>query len=438
MLGGVVLCLTAVATAAITYQSSQTAASTQVTYTTVDVSKPTSVASGDLMIASVAVHGGDMAVVSSVPTGWTLIGSTTNDGSLLLLSYWKIAGGSEPSSYEWQINGQTTAEGGITRYTGTHTSDPIDAASGNTGLGTTATTSAITTTAASDTIVTLFAVDEGKTTTSGSYFGTPTGMTERYDVSNTPFGPSIALDDVVQTTAGSVASKSSAIGGNNKAKNWASEVIALRPPTVTVVATGSQDVGYNSSGSFSADSGGGTACFVGFGGHNGVTVTSLTWGGSAMTQVARNDTVYSGWHADLWYIKNPPSGSQTLSYSYSGIDNALFGWVCTTGEAASPIGTIDNTSGGRNGTTTSMSITTTAPNSLIIGTSFNNNNSGTMSAVGPNVTLAWNVQELATPDTLSTNGLYQSATTIGTYTPGFSWTNLVDPFAAVGVEVLVQ
>jgi hypothetical protein len=227
-LGSAVFCLSAIALASITYQSSETAASTQVTTTNVTVNKPASLTTGDLMLASVAVHGGISAVVSSVPSGWTLIGSTTNDASVTLLSYWKIAGGSEPGSYQWVINGQTTAEGGITRYTGTDTSYPIDAAAGNTGLGTTATTSAITTTTASDTIVTLFAVDEGKTNTSGSYFGTPTGMTERYDVSNTPFGPSIALDDAIQVTAGSVASKSSTIGGNNKAKNWATEVIALK------------------------------------------------------------------------------------------------------------------------------------------------------------------------------------------------------------------
>src|SRR5258707_10794146 len=98
VLGSAVFCLSAVAMAAITYQSSQTASSTQVTYTSVAVNKPASVASGDLMIASVAVHGGDMAQVTSIPSGWTLISSTTNDGSLLLLSYWKIAGGSEPSS----------------------------------------------------------------------------------------------------------------------------------------------------------------------------------------------------------------------------------------------------------------------------------------------------------------------------------------------------
>jgi VCBS repeat-containing protein len=78
-------------------------------------------------------------------------------------------------------------------------------------------------------VIAVFAVDEGKTNTAGSYFSTATGMTEKFDVSNTPFGPSISVQEAVQVTAGATSSKSSDIGNGNKARNWATQIIALRP-----------------------------------------------------------------------------------------------------------------------------------------------------------------------------------------------------------------
>src|SRR5262249_22557637 len=131
-------------------------------------------------------------------------------------------------------------------------------------------------------------------------------------------------------------------------------------------------------------------------------------------------------------------GTDTHGNPANGVDNAIFGWLCTTGESATPIGAIDETSGVDGpATATTISVTTTAADSLIIGSSYNNNNSGTMSATGPGAVLAWHEQETS-PDTGSENGLYQTASTTGTYTPGFSWVNNDNPVADVGVEVLAQ
>ena len=222
-----VLCISAFAFAAIVSGGFQTASSVQVTTTTLTINKPATSA-GDFMIATIAIYGGSSATISSVPAGWTQIARTDNDATLSVVSYWKIDTGSEPSSYEWVIDGQTTAEGGIVKYSGVDATSPIDASAGNTGLGVTATTSAITTTAGNDEVIAVFAVDEGKTNTAGSYFATSTGMMEKFDVSNTPYGPSLSVQDAVQATAGTAASKSSAIGAGNKAKNWATQQIALR------------------------------------------------------------------------------------------------------------------------------------------------------------------------------------------------------------------
>ncbi len=235
---GSVLCISAVAFATIISGDYETAHSTQVTTTQIAIAKPTVVV-GDLMLASIAVHGGSAAVISTVPSGWAQIERTNNDVNIALVSYWKIAGASEPSTYTWVIDGQTTAEGGITAYGGVIGAAPIDVAAGNIGLGTTATTSEITITAANEQIVAIFAVDEGKSNHAGTYFTTSSGMTEKFDTANTPYGPAMAQDEVIQATAGVVGSKSSAISGGNKAKYWAAQQIAFRPapPTLTFSAS---------------------------------------------------------------------------------------------------------------------------------------------------------------------------------------------------------
>jgi hypothetical protein len=63
-------------------------------------------------------------------------------------------------------------------------------------------------------------------------------MTEKYDVSNGPLGPSVAADDVLQTSSGSTGSKSSTISGG-KARNWVSQIIALNKPPETPPFNGS-------------------------------------------------------------------------------------------------------------------------------------------------------------------------------------------------------
>src|SRR5215831_18076041 len=111
-IGAAVLASSAAVCGAVVSGAFTTASSQQVTTTDVTIDKP-SASVGDLMIATVAIHGGSSAVVSSVPSGWNLIASTTNDASLTLLSYWKVVGGSEPSRYQWVIDKQTTGEGAI-------------------------------------------------------------------------------------------------------------------------------------------------------------------------------------------------------------------------------------------------------------------------------------------------------------------------------------
>lgn len=200
--------------------------SNDVTITQLTIAPPVGLNVGDFLLAQVAVNGGNAAIVTA-PVGWTQILRTDNDTNISIISYWKAASNSEPSNYTWTIDHQTTAEGAITRYSGVNIINPIDGAAGNSGFGTEATTTPVTTTGPNVELVALFAADVGKSANAGAYFSPVVGMTEKYDISNTPFGPSAASDDAIQVSAGTTGSKSSTIAGNKK-HNWATQLIALR------------------------------------------------------------------------------------------------------------------------------------------------------------------------------------------------------------------
>lgn len=232
--------------AAIISGTSTTNISAHVTYTQLTINKP-AVSVGDVMLASIAVLDGSIVAVTP-PSGWTLVARTDNDINVTLISYWKTAGASEPSTYTWTIDEQTKAVGGITPYGGVDTTSPIDAVSGNTGFGTLATTSMITTSVCNEEIIALFTTDVNKT------FSTPTGMTQKYSLAHVNAGPLTAAYDVMQMTSGAVTSKSATITGN-KARSWSSQQIALRRTGFTCQPTSYWKMDGNSSDSVGGNHG---------------------------------------------------------------------------------------------------------------------------------------------------------------------------------------
>src|SRR5262249_18353806 len=151
---------------------------------------------------------GGSAINITAPTGWTLLARTDNDVDVSLITYWKVAGASEPSNYTWAINTQTRAVGGITPYSGINGSSPIDSFSENIGFSNRATAAAATAAFSNEEVVSVFATDVTKS------FSTPAGMTEKYELSNGSLGPTVASDEVIQAAPGTVGSKSSTISGN--------------------------------------------------------------------------------------------------------------------------------------------------------------------------------------------------------------------------------
>jgi len=104
-----------------TVESIQSATTTTGTLT---ITKPTSTAIGDLLIATI----GSKAALTSTPSGWTLL-STVNNTFTYTSVYWVIATSTQTaaSNFSWTISGAGEIAGGISRITGDFytTSSPV-------------------------------------------------------------------------------------------------------------------------------------------------------------------------------------------------------------------------------------------------------------------------------------------------------------------------
>jgi hypothetical protein len=445
LLAASVLLVASVTFAAISFASYSQANSNDVTVTQVTVSPPASITAGNLLLANISINGGNQANVTA-PSGWTQILRTDNDTNISIVSYYKITTASEPSNYTWSIDHQTTAKGEISQYSGINSSNPIDTSSGNSGFGTLATTTPVTTSSANEQIVTLFGVDVGKNSNAGAYFTQPTGMTERYDLSNTPFGPSNASDDVVQATAGNSGysgSNSSTISGN-KARNWVAQQIALRAPSHHVSvetgangSTGLYNAGPTENFTFSKSvSTSSTLLMV----HSSNSYTiGATYDGITMS-VATSAIVTSGQgygqSPSTWYLVNPPSGTHdvvvTLQSGFGG-GNEVSAVSYTGTDTTNPFGSMKIGDGILIGPATSrpsVNITTLNANSIIDDNVVTN--PGTVTANAPQV------QQVFESGAGSSHGASTlEAPTAGSYTLG--WSNSADDsWAEIAVEINAQ
>jgi hypothetical protein len=364
------LCVASVVMADIISGIPTTAISAHVTITQLTINKPT-VSVGDTMIASIAVNDGTIVNVTA-PSGWTQIARTDNDINVALISYWKVAGASEPSTYTWSIDEQTKAVGGITPYSGVDAVNPIDTAAGSSGFGTLATTSAVTTTAANEEIIAFFATDVNKS------FSTPTGMTQKYNLAHTSAGPSMAADDVIQAVAGSAGSKSSTITGN-KQRNWVAQQIALRKVPEVPVVNGSASAGAindipplvtNITFPHTVNPGNNQILIVTMGAEGSGEDTSATYYGIPMTKGNPHGAGDSEYY-DYWYLLNPPTGTHDVVVNFPSAAGRHYGAVTISNvDQTTPFDTVVHVSGGDFSSASNVrattDVTTTGANELIL------------------------------------------------------------------------
>jgi hypothetical protein len=187
--------------------------------------KPAGTASGDLMLALIVPNTDNLN--ETPPSGWTKIEERTGAGYVPGPTiYWKQAGGSEPSTYDWACTG--VFKGVILSYDNADGTTPINAHSSASGGG--ATTSfvapSVTTTVDGCTLVCFFV--ELDFTGAGPYTP-PSGMTERVDVVED--GTSRAdfeIADVLLGTAGATGTKTATA---TNSKNYWGASVAIAPST---------------------------------------------------------------------------------------------------------------------------------------------------------------------------------------------------------------
>lgn len=203
--------------------------------TTVVVSKPTSTATDDVMVAVIAVRGGT-AVTGVTSPGWTQINTLASGTSSGVRSaaFYRVATALESSSYTFTLAPATSqkASGIIVSYSGVDTASPIDASNvqANATATTTMTAPSITTTVANTMLVALYSVAANTNLNAGS------SMTIRSSInatgSPTTGRSTSGAQDALQTAVGSTGTKVMT-GGSGVSIG---HLIALKPAaTITQV-----------------------------------------------------------------------------------------------------------------------------------------------------------------------------------------------------------
>jgi hypothetical protein len=196
---------------------------------TLNIALPTGTTANDVMIAAIGARPSSATITP--PAGWTLVRrvDNPNGGTTSLAVYRKVAGASEPASYDWNVSGATYAAGGIQSFFNVDTANPIDVENGQaTPTSLTHATPSVTTTVPNAMLVTAHTFGTSTTWTP------PSGMTEGFDTQVQPApsnsGQSIEGNYALQATAGATGAKTAtAEGGAGAEGPGATHILGLRP-----------------------------------------------------------------------------------------------------------------------------------------------------------------------------------------------------------------
>jgi hypothetical protein len=163
--------------AAPAFQSVQVA--TTAGATSLAITKPTSLAAGDLLIAHITVR---VTTAVTAPAGWTLIQSSVRSAHQTG-AWYRLADGTEGASFSWSWATSVKAVGAVCRVTGSHQTTPINVTGSvaTTGVASSVAAPSITTTA-DECLLFGFAYSADNKT-----FTSPGSMTERWDQQTTNF-----------------------------------------------------------------------------------------------------------------------------------------------------------------------------------------------------------------------------------------------------------
>lgn len=204
--------------------------------TTLIITKPASLAVGDLMVAQVCSNGTDAI---TPPSGWTLIRTDTN-GTIRSALYYIIATSTQvaASDFTWTFAGTVQKSGGILRITGHSSGVPIWTNNGDNTIVNTATPSFgnTITPAVADSMIVMFVVSIQNNNNNDTYaiVTSNPSWTEVWDnavddADDESMAAAYALRPEV-TATGNASS-----GGGDATADWVGQLIAIPPEKAVTV-----------------------------------------------------------------------------------------------------------------------------------------------------------------------------------------------------------
>ena len=146
--------------------------------------RPTlTVTAGDVLLATVATVGATV----TAPAGWTLVASTSNSGVHSTM-FWRLATGSDPTSWSFTLSASQKAAGQIVAYSGVHQTFPIDVTAAATVSATSHAAPLVTTSEANRLIITVASV------AAATSFTPAVSTTERVDKAATIGAPTVTVE----------------------------------------------------------------------------------------------------------------------------------------------------------------------------------------------------------------------------------------------------
>lgn len=298
-------------TAQIALRGSATTASS--TNTNLTINKPTGVTTGDIMLVNI-VKANNSGTNPSL-SGWTLLsGGVINGASIRGAVLYKVATGSEPSSYTFALGtGVNSAAANLVAFSGVNTSTPFDVTPPSISLSTAngGTISATgSTTVTPGAAIVLFGQGSDNNTWSNWTTTVPGSLTEISELSYN--NPNTGSDDLTAGVAWGTKTSTGATGTGNATMSatndrWGALMVALRPcvaittqpsaPTAVCAGAGSRTISVTATGS-------------------GTLTYSWRKNGTAVS----NGAVFSGQGTSTLTITNPSTsdaGSYTVVVSNS-------------------------------------------------------------------------------------------------------------------------
>ncbi|MBV8500796.1 MAG: hypothetical protein JO006_03680 [Paucibacter sp.] len=183
------------------------------------IGAPAGLAVNDVMVAVIAQNASSLPIVTSAPTGWTLLGSpVTGDSSLGMNVYTKVAASGDLSAtFTWTLQGSKSRTSGlILAVRGANTSQPVNAQANqiNNTASSSYTAPSVTTSTTNNLVLVMMAMPDGN----GS-INAATGMTKDLDVATAagPNGVDLASMHATQASAGATGAWNST--GNSNSEN---------------------------------------------------------------------------------------------------------------------------------------------------------------------------------------------------------------------------